>query len=179
MTALAFTLEYTVPLVYKFVHRHIAKLVYLVLFVVFLNLRRWIFLRRWIGFFYPLNSLNCVRICAGTPLSTPRDLQKHGRVIARFSCYSTKKILNIVRNFAKSYQHTIFWLFAYGAVLKRRLYWHLVLIFWWIMVCLRCEQSITMWDILVYFHIEAVQYLYEVSGMTVTLRTLEGFHILH
>ncbi len=70
-------------------------------------------------FFYPLNSLNRVRICAGTPYSAPRDLLKQDRVIARFSDYSTeKKNLEIVRNFAKSCQHTIFWLFAYGAVLE-------------------------------------------------------------
>ena len=42
-------------------------------------------------FFNPLNSLNRVRICAGTPYSEPRDLQKQDHVIARFSCYSTKK----------------------------------------------------------------------------------------
>ncbi len=35
--------------------------------------------------------MNCVRICASTPYSAPRDLQKQDRVIARFLCYSTKK----------------------------------------------------------------------------------------
>ncbi len=34
-----------------------------------------------------------------------------------FRAIPRKKILDIVRNFAKSCQHTIFWLFAYGAVL--------------------------------------------------------------
>ena len=42
-------------------------------------------------FFYPLNSLNLVRICAGALYSAPRNLQKQDRVITRFSCYSTKK----------------------------------------------------------------------------------------
>ena len=45
-------------------------------------------------FFYPLNSLNHVRICASAPYiqmhRAPRDLQKQYRVIARFSYYSTK-----------------------------------------------------------------------------------------
>ncbi len=57
-------------------------------------------------FSYPLNSLNRVRICAGTPYSSPRDLQHQDRVIARFSCYSTKTNLDIVRNFVKSCQVT-------------------------------------------------------------------------
>ncbi len=43
-------------------------------------------------FFYPLNSLNRVRICAGTPYIAPRDLQKQDSVIARFWCYSTNKL---------------------------------------------------------------------------------------
>ncbi len=61
---------------------------YIVLFVVFLHLLRWIFFC--VGeFFYPLNSLNRARICAGIPYSVQRDLQKQDRVIARFSCYST------------------------------------------------------------------------------------------
>ncbi len=65
---------------------------YIVLFVVFLNLRRGIFFCVGeFGFFYSLNSLNRVRACAGTPYSAPRDLQKQDCVIARFSCYSTKK----------------------------------------------------------------------------------------
>ena len=34
-----------------------------------------------------------------------------------FRAIPRKKNLDIVRNFAKSYQHTIFWLFAYSAVL--------------------------------------------------------------
>ncbi len=66
---------------------------YIVLFVVFLNMRRWIFFC--VGefsFFYPLKSLNRFRICAGTPYRAPGDLQQQDRVIARFSCYSTKKI---------------------------------------------------------------------------------------
>ena len=42
-------------------------------------------------FFYPLNSLNRVIICAGTPYSAPRDLIKKVCVIVRFSCYSMKK----------------------------------------------------------------------------------------
>ncbi len=89
---------------------------YIVLFVVFFNLRRWIFFA---SVNSGLNSLNRVRICAGIPYSAPRDLQKQDRVIARFSCYSTKKYLDIVR-FAKSCQYTIFWLIAYGAVLVIR-----------------------------------------------------------
>ena len=36
-----------------------------------------------------------------------------------FRAIPWRKILDIVRNFAKSCQHTIFWLFAYGAVLTR------------------------------------------------------------
>ncbi len=88
-----------------------------------------IFLCRGMGFFYPLNSLIHVRICAGTLYSAPRDLQKQDRVIARFSCYTTtKKNLEIVLNFVKSCQHTIFQLFAYVAVLKNPLYvsYHLI-----------------------------------------------------
>ena len=80
---------------------------YVVVFVVFLNLGRLIF--SCVGnlfFSYPLNSLNRVRICASTPYSAPRDLQKQDRVIARFSCYS---------NFAKSL--TKIGKLAYGAVL--------------------------------------------------------------
>ena len=62
-----------------------------------------------LGFLYPLNSLNRVRICAGTPYSAPRDLQKQDSVIARFSRHSKKKNLGIVQNFAKSCQHMVFW----------------------------------------------------------------------
>ena len=46
------------------------------------------------GFFYPLNSLNRVRICASTAHSAPRNLQTQDCVmcvIARFPCYYTKK----------------------------------------------------------------------------------------
>ena len=42
--------------------------------------------------FYPLNSLNHVRICASIPSIAPRDFQKQDHVIARFSFYFTKKI---------------------------------------------------------------------------------------
>ena len=51
-------------------------------------------------FFYPLISLNRVRICAGGPFSAPRDLQKQDcdcKILVL--CYSThKKNLDIARN---------------------------------------------------------------------------------
>ncbi len=42
--------------------------------------------------FYPLKSLNHVRICASIPSIAPMDFQKQDHVIARFSFYFTKKI---------------------------------------------------------------------------------------
>ena len=42
-----------------------------------------------------------------------------------FRAIPQKKNLDIVRNFAKSCQHTIFWLFAYGAVLPKGGIYHI------------------------------------------------------
>ncbi len=64
------------------------KLVYVVVFVVFIICVGTFFFASETYFVNQLNTLNHVRIC--TPYNAPRDLQKQDRLIARFSCYFTK-----------------------------------------------------------------------------------------
>ncbi len=64
-------------------------------------------------FFYPLNSLNGVRICAGTPYSAPKDLQNNIVWLQDFcGIQKKKKIGAILKNFAKTVKKKIFGLFV-------------------------------------------------------------------
>ncbi len=76
-----------------------------------------IFLRRWIGVFL---AAKFIEPCYAPVLRVVRrGIYKNKTVWLQDVCAipHTQKNLDIVRNFAKSCQHTIFWLFAYGAVL--------------------------------------------------------------
>ncbi len=69
-------------------------------------------------FFNPLNSLNRVRYAPVLRIIVRRGIYINKIVWLQYFCaIPRKKNLDIVRNFAKSCQLTIFWLFAYGAVL--------------------------------------------------------------